>query len=102
MSGVIAVPDMGVHWVDSLAPEFKGQKFTNTYIYGFYHGKLTFTEDMATIAWLSTKPDSKLVIKQPKAFQKAGYYPSLSHISYDAAAQEYTIAMEGLKWSDAQ
>jgi hypothetical protein len=100
-SGVIAIPDMGVHWSDSKAPEFTGQQFTDTFVYGFYHGRLTFLEPMATTAWLQTRPDFKINIKQPQYFQKAGYYPSVSHISYDANANEYTLALEGLKWADA-
>ena len=97
-SGVIAVPDMGVHWVDVKAPEFNGQKFTDTYIYGFYHGKMTFVEPMITAEFLSSKPDFKINIKQPTDFQKSGYYPAVQHIQYDPNAKEYTMALEGLKY----
>jgi hypothetical protein len=62
---------MGVHWVDIKSPEFNGQKFTDAFIYGFYHGSLTFIEPMITISFLSAKPDFKLNIKQPEAFKKA-------------------------------
>lgn len=100
-SGVIAVPDMGVHWSDSLAPEFKGQKFTNTFIYGFYHGQMTFMEPMTTKEWLLTRADQTIGIKQPQAFQKSGYYPKVSHVWYDANAKYYYMALEGLQWADA-
>ena len=98
ISGVIAVPNMGVHWVDRTAPEFNGQKFTDTYIYGFYHGELTFVESMITTAFISTKPDFKIQIRQPEAFQKTGYYPSVQHIYFDTAANEFTVALEGLRY----
>jgi hypothetical protein len=101
VSGVVAIPDMGVHWVDSKAPEFTGGKFTDTFIYGFYHGQLTFLEPMITLAFLQTKPDFKLDIKQPQYFQKTGYYPSVSHVYYDAVTDEYTVALEGLKYAVA-
>ena len=98
-SGVVAIPDMGVHWFDSKAPEFSGQKFTDTYIYGFYHGNLSFVEPMATSAFISTKPDYKIQIKQPQAFQKSGYYPAIQHLYYDASTSEYTMALEGLTYA---
>jgi hypothetical protein len=101
VSGVIAVPDMGVHWFDPKAPEFNGQKFTDTYIYGFYHGKLTFVEPMATAAFISSQPDFKLQIKQPQAFQASGYYPAIQHLYYDATTKEYTMALEGLSYAAA-
>ena len=101
-SGVIAVPNMGVHWVDTLAPEFTGKPFTNTFIYGFYHGQLTFMEPMVTLTTLQGQSDVKLNIKQPKDFQKSVYYPALTHISYDGTAKEYTMALEGLRWVDAK
>jgi hypothetical protein len=101
MSGVIAVEDMGVHWVDSLAPEFHGSKFTSTFIYGFYQGHLTFMEPMATREWLQTKPNSDADIKQPQTFEKAGYYPTTLHYDYDEKNAEYTVSLTGLLWHAA-
>jgi hypothetical protein len=99
ISGMIAVPDMGVHWIDKKAPEFNGQKFTDTFIYGFYHGQLTFVESMITTAYISSKPDFKIQIKQPQAFQKTGYYPTMQHIYFDAVANEFTMSLEGLTYA---
>ena len=99
ISGVQAVPDMGVHWFDPKAPEFNGQKFTDTFIYGFYHGRMTFMEPMATAAFISSRPDFKIQIKQPLSFQKNGYYPTVEHLYYDASSKEYTVALEGLKYA---
>ena len=99
VSGVQAVPDMGVHWIDMKAPEFNGQKFTDTFIYGFYHGRMTFMEPMATAAFISSKPDFKIQIKQPESFQKTGYYPTVQHLYFDASSKEYTMVLEGLKFS---
>lgn len=100
VSGVIAVPDMGVHWFDSKAPEFSGQHFTDTYIYGFYHGKMSFVEPMATLAFISTKPDYTIQIKQPGAYQKNGYYPTVQHLYFDESSKEYTMALEGLVYTE--
>ena len=72
VSGVMAVPDMGTHWVDTTSGEFHGQPFTITFIYGFYHGNMTFLEPMISKEFLLKKPDVILPIKQPQAFQHHG------------------------------
>ncbi|HSC36667.1 MAG TPA: DUF5602 domain-containing protein [Chitinophagaceae bacterium] len=100
-SGVIAVPDMGVHWVDVTAPEFNGQPFTDTFIYGFYHGKMTFLEPMITRDFLNKHAEYKLTIKQPAAFQKSGYYPTVQHIEYNNGAGEFTLSLEGLSFHNS-
>jgi hypothetical protein len=38
----LGVPQMGVHWIDPTSPEFNGQPFTKTFIYGSWNGKLFF------------------------------------------------------------
>jgi hypothetical protein len=96
VSGVIAVPNMGVHWLDMTSPEFNGQTFTTTYIYGFYHGNMIFGEPMITLAYLQSNPNVVLDIKQPAEFQKPGYYPTKYRISYDAKGQQYFVSLEGL------
>lgn len=96
-SGVIAVPDMGVHWVDTTSSEFQGKKFTATFIYGFYHGKMLFVEPMITKEFLETHPNVTMDVKQPSAFQQPGYYPTKWSIHYDANKKEYTVALEGLE-----
>ena len=98
VSGVFAVPNMGVHYADLTSPEFKGFPFTGTFIYGFYRGKLTFWEPMFTRAFLLTKPQFTAPVKQPAKFHKAGYYPTTYRISYDNATQEYIIVTEGLTY----
>ena len=101
VSGVIAVPNMGVHYIDSKAPEFNGSKFTSTYIYGFYRGKMIFGEPMFTREFLLTKPQFTAPVKQPVVFHKAGYYPTSYRIAYDSSSKEYILAAEGLKYHAA-
>lgn len=98
ISGVVAVPNMGVHYGDVTSPEFNGFPFESTYIYGFYQGKMTFWEPMFTRAFLLTKPQFTAPVKQPAAFQKTGYYPTTYRVSYDSATKEYIVAAEGLKY----
>ena len=101
VSGVIAVPNMGVHYVDVTAPEFNGFMFEKTFIYGFYQGRMTFFEPMFTRSFLLTKPNFTTPIKQPAAFHKAGYYPTSYRIDFDADKKEYVVALEGLIYHEA-
>ena len=96
VSGIMAVPNMGVHWSDSLSSEFHGVPFTHTFIYGFYKSKMLFVEPMITKAFLDSKTDITLPVKQPAAFQKPGYYPSNYQVHYNASKHEYTVSIENL------
>lgn len=89
----IAVGNMGVHYVDSEAPELKGQAFTKTLLYGFYNGKMFFVEPMITRAYFQTNPNDTLTIKQPAAYQRTGYYPTTYRINYDAGKKEYNVVL---------
>jgi hypothetical protein len=94
ISGVVAIPNMGVHWVDPLSPEFQGHTFTETFIYGFYKGEMLFVEPMATVAFFNTHPDVTLPVKQPQQFQKHAWYPTKYRIVYDQ--HQYYVSLEGL------
>jgi hypothetical protein len=93
----IAVPAMGVHWLDKAAPELNKQPFTTTFIYGFVKGNMAFAEPMITKAFLESKPDMTANLKLPANYPKAGlYYPTKYSVKYDVTEKEYTIALEGL------
>lgn len=93
----IAVPGMGVHWIDRTTPELNGKPFTTTLLYGFASGKMAFVEPMITKAFLESKPAMTEVLKQPAVYAKSGaYYPTKYSVKYDADTKEYTIALEGL------
>jgi hypothetical protein len=96
MSGVVAVPNMGVHWIDSTSAELNGSVFTTTYIYGFYKGNMLFGEPMITRDYLLKQPEVTLDVKQPAEFQKPGYYPTKYKISYNKQQQSYSVSLEGL------
>lgn len=95
-SGIMAQPNMGVHWTDLLSSEFHGVMFTHTFVYGFYKYRMLFVEPMITKAFLDTKTDITLPVKQPEAFQKPGYYPSNYQIHYDTSKHEYNVSIENL------
>lgn len=48
------VPQMGKHWLDVMSPEFAGQTFTKTFVYGSYNGAVIFYEPMVTKAYIES------------------------------------------------
>ena len=90
------VPKMGVHWVDVNSDEFTPKGFSQTFIWGTYKGKVNFLEPMITKAFLDTKPDTGIALKQPTGFQKSGYYPKYLDIHYNAATDFYEVELETL------
>jgi hypothetical protein len=88
---------MGLHWADPSGPEFNGQAFGKTFIYGSYDGKFIFAEPMLTKAYLESKPAAIATpVKLPAQYAVSGYQPTSYTVSYDAAAKEYRISLTGL------
>lgn len=95
------VPQMGAHWIDPRSPEFNGQPFTSTFLFGSYDGRFTFVEPMVSKAFLDTKPNVVHDVPQPGKVAIAGFYPSRYRVSYDATAKAYQIVLDGLVRRDA-
>jgi hypothetical protein len=91
-----AVPDMGNHLIDSKSPELvtAGTVFTHTFIFGAYDGQITFYEPMITQAFLESRPELCVPIKQPQAWAIAGHYPTTYCIRYLADGDRYTVSLE--------
>lgn len=70
------VPLMGKHWLDLTSPEFNGQLFTQTFIYGSYDGKVVFYEPMMSLNFLNTTTGLVRPLPQPAKFRTSGYYPT--------------------------
>jgi hypothetical protein len=90
------VPDMGNHLIDVTSPELGDPpvRFTHTFIYGAYDGRITFYEPMITTEFLTSTPNVCVPIRQPQAWQVAGYYPTeycMRHLENEAI---YTISLE--------
>jgi hypothetical protein len=92
--GAVA-PAMGNHLIDQTAPEFSGKKFTRSWIYGVYDGRVTFYEEMVAREYLLSQPNACFPVKSPAAVAVRGYYPTQSCIRYVPQAKEYTVSMEG-------
>ncbi|HWP12138.1 MAG TPA: DUF5602 domain-containing protein [Ramlibacter sp.] len=92
-----AVSKMGAHAINPASPEFNGQPFTATFIYGYHNKQLTFLEPMAALDFLKSKPAFSAPVSRPAKYLKAGAYPSSYSVKYDNAARSYVVSLEGLQ-----
>ena len=74
------VPHMNGHWVDTTSPEFNGQEFTQSYIYGSYDGKVTYQEPMVLETFFRANSGFTRTIPQPAKVEKTGWYPTKMRI----------------------
>ena len=94
-------PMMGDHLLDPTGPEFNGEPFTYTWIFGRYGGKITFYEPMITRDFLLSKPNTCVPVPQPEAFEQAGYYPTEYCMKYHHSRDEYTVTLETFRYQEA-
>ena len=94
----MAVPRMGLHWIDTKSAEYAGGAFTTTYITGSWDGKVIFQEPMITRAFIKATKDTTMTLPQAKRASPAGWYPGAYRVTYDAQAREYRIALSKLAW----
>ena len=87
-------PAMGNHLIDLTGPEFNGEQWKRSFIFGTYDGKITFYEEMVTRAHLLSQHSACSPIKSPPAVGLSGFYPTHSCVRYDSATGEYTVSME--------
>ncbi len=94
-----AVSKMGNHLIDVRTPELADppkRGFTHTWIYGAYDGRITFYEPMITLAFLMSRPAVCTPIREPKAWARAGYYPTRYCIRYRRDSGATTVSLEGM------
>lgn len=92
-----AVPEMGVHAINTTSTEFQGQPFHATFIYGYYNQLLTFLEPMASLEFLKTKPSFSAPVIRPARYSKPGTYPSRYTIDYNAVRKTYEVGLRDLQ-----
>lgn len=91
------VPQMGVHWVDLLSPEFNGQPFTTTIIYGSYDGKVTFLEPMITSDVIQSRITVHKDVRQPARFSPENkYYPTKLSIWYNERTGRQYVSLHDM------
>ncbi len=96
----VGVPMMGWHWVDSRSPELHGQRFTSTFIYGYYNAKLIFSEPMITREFLLAHGSVNAELPRPEKYAIPGYYPKNYYVKYDSEIKVYRIVLKNLIKSD--
>ena len=104
---MIAVPQMGMHWVDGRSPELRppgtpgAAPFTTTFIYGAWDGKLIFMEPMITRDHILAKRTATdpavrnevIPIPTSPSYPGGTFRPDAYRIAWDAQAKEYRIAL---------
>ncbi|RPD51969.1 hypothetical protein [Paracnuella aquatica] len=86
---------MGAHWMDVLSPEFNGQPFTHTFVYGSYDGEVNFLEPMASLAFLQEGTSVHKPFRQPEKFDPVNtYYPTRYNIWKDPQNGRHYIALD--------
>lgn len=106
------VPAMGEHLVDLSAPEFNGEDFTHTLIWGAYDpalldgagdgvGELAFVEPMVTQEFFETEPDVTTEMNLPDAFPEAGQYPTTYTVQYLSGPDAYVVYLGDFESFDA-
>ncbi|MBV1790288.1 DUF5602 domain-containing protein [Marinobacterium sp. D7] len=90
------VPNMGAHAIDPGGDEFNGKPFSQTFIYGFYDGRIIFMEPMMTLAFLQSRPSVSTPVKQPQIYSPDFAYPAFYGTYYDADKKRYRITLDGL------
>ena len=92
-----AVPRMGLHWINPTSPEFQGQGFTRTFIFGSWDGRFTFVEPMITRAYLLGRPDVVATVPVASKHDPAGYYPNAYRVTWDPQEKEWHVAITALQ-----
>jgi hypothetical protein len=95
------VPAMGNHLIDLTGPEFSGEEWKRSWIFGVYDSEVIFYEEMLTRAFMLSQPDACYPIKSPPAVARSGFYPTESCVRHDAETGEYTVSMEGFEFREA-
>lgn len=89
----VAVPQMGVHWVDPTSPELNGKPFTTTFIIGTWNGSVIFQEPMITKALLERQADTTIALPQPATKVPGRFVAGSYRIRYDSAAKGWRITL---------
>jgi hypothetical protein len=89
-----AAPAMGNHLIDPTAPEFHGEPFTRSWLYGAYDGRIIFWEEMVALDYLLSQPQECFPIKTPSAVEVSGFYPTSVCTRYNPETADMSISIE--------
>lgn len=106
----VAVPMMGMHWIDPRSPELqalpggdptKYRPFTTTFLYGAWDGRFIFMEPMITRDYILAKREAVTVagrsevvpIPTSPTYPGGSFRPNAYRIAWDAARREFRVAL---------
>ncbi len=89
----VTVPRMGMHWIDPGSPEFNGNRFTATMLYGSWDGRFVFDEPMVSRAFLLER--SEVALPLPR--HPSGVSARTLRVYWDGASEEHRIALRHLE-----
>lgn len=92
---------MGWHWVDPRSPEYNGQPFTSTFIYGYYNGKMNFIEPMITREFIQATASFESPISMPETYNKTGFYPQNYKLEYNEELGLHVLSLKDLTKKEA-
>ncbi|MGI8781324.1 MAG: hypothetical protein ACR2L8_14380 [Solirubrobacteraceae bacterium] len=97
---------MGNHLLDLTGPEFNGEPFTHTFIYGAFDGSISFMEPMITTAWFDDLYEGRrqnrcFPMKLPQAWEESGWYPTEYCVRYRPNRSDFTVSLEGFVYRTA-
>ena len=104
-TGAVA-PAMGNHLINTDGPEFHGEPFTHTWIFGSYDREITFYEPMITHQWYSElvsgeRADECFDIPRPDAVAESGWYPTEYCTRHRENRAEVTTTLEDFEYRHA-
>jgi hypothetical protein len=97
-----AAPAMGNHLIDPTGPEFNGEPFTRSWIFGANDGRITFWEEMLTLDYLLSEPNKCHPIKTPSSVELSGYYPTTVCTVFNPKDSSVAVSLEEFVYRNAE
>ncbi len=92
----LAVPKMGLHWLDVAAPELHGAEFRYTLFYGSWNGRIIFDEPMITKAVLESRESIDVTLPPAGRYASEGLRAGGYRAYYDEATGRHRVALTQL------
>jgi Domain of unknown function (DUF5602) len=95
-AAAVTVPKMGLHWLDTAAPELHGAEFRYTLFYGSWNGGIIFDEPMITKAVLESRETVDVTLPPAERYASEGLRAGGYRVYFDQATQRHRVALTRL------
>ena len=92
----LAVPKMGLHWLDLASPELNGAEFRYTLFYGSWNGRIIFDEPMITKAVLESRESVNVTLPPAARYASEGLRAGGYRVYYDESTDRHRVALTQL------